>query len=393
MRRLLLAYSEYRNEPYRLFFPLGILFLILGLVPWILWRFHFLQTYPRDLHTTAMIGGFLLQFTTGFLMTAVPKFTGARPSSLLETSLAFGISLIGLFSLSLTRFLWADLCSLALLIFLAIFAGIRFKNRRWNLPPSFLFLPAGFVFGILGCSFLILRAWNPVLNTSGRLLFYEGMMLSFILGVGARLISALLGWAPNPKVLIQASSKSRNWKEIDVFTFLVILFALAYASQIFGLWRSGQILKILVVLYIAVTKWKLYKLPNEPGALSWGIYFSAWFAVLGVCLPVFPEFSSTHWAHVLYLGGFASLSLFIAARVTLAHGGYDLLIEQRSPVLRIVSILTMGSLGLRVWAGLDSEMFSNALISAALIFLVSILVWAIYFVPKMKIQVVKGGYK
>jgi len=376
--------KDYAAEPYRIFFPMGFLFLVVGIVPWILWSLGLIDFYPRDLHMHAMVGGFLVHFALGFLMTAIPKFTGTTSASLGETSLALFIATFGLFSCCLSQLLWAEISSLLLLGFLVFFAFRRFLRRKWNPPPPFLFLPLGFLAGIIGIMLIILSRNYPQLNHAGRILFYEAMMLSLIQGVGSRLVPALLGWAPLPKIQIETRVAKNAWSETKTFAVLAFLFALSYILQSLGFILVGQVLKAIVVCYVAFGKWKLYRLPREIGALSFGVYLAGWLTLIGVLAPLVPGLSNPHWNHILYLGGFAFITFFIASRVTLAHGGYDLAVEKKSLNLQIVAGLVVLSLILRLWAAIDPEMFSNALLSAAFVFLISSLIWAFYFIPKMR---------
>src|SRR6476646_10948863 len=70
------------RDPYRLFFPLGILFGLAGVAIWPLYSFGLTATYSGRSHAFVQIYGFLYAFVAGFLLTAVPRFTGTQPPSL-----------------------------------------------------------------------------------------------------------------------------------------------------------------------------------------------------------------------------------------------------------------------------------------------------------------------
>ncbi len=377
--------EAYTSEPYRIFFPIGILFLIVGIIPWLLWPLGLISTYPRDIHRHTMVGGFLVQFAVGFLMTAIPKFTGTTSASSKEVIVAISLSVIGLLSSCLGELLWFEIASILLLLMLIIFGLKRVKLRKWNPPPTFLFLPVGLLGGTIGMILILLSENGSQLSKLGQLLFYEAMMLALIVGVGGRLIPALLGWSALPKIQIEATGSAERWSEARVWAALALLFAGSYFLQGLELRAWGQIIKFLVVCVVAFKHWRIQYLPRERGVLAAGIYGSAWLTVLGVGIPLFTQFSNSHWNHVLYMGGFAFLTLFIGSRVTLAHGGFDLSLEKRSLTLGSVSILLLVSLGLRLCAVIYPAWFSDALFSAAIVFLLSILIWASYFIPKMRL--------
>ena len=71
-------------EPYRVFFPLGILFGLSGVSLWPLYFSGLHKFYPGIMHARLMIEGFLGAFIVGFLGTAGPRLTGTAPLSRAE---------------------------------------------------------------------------------------------------------------------------------------------------------------------------------------------------------------------------------------------------------------------------------------------------------------------
>src|SRR5205085_2688884 len=69
-------------EPYRVFFPLGVGFGLAGLAIWPLYSFGLTATYSGRSHALVQTDGFLYAFIAGFLLTAIPRFTGTKPPSL-----------------------------------------------------------------------------------------------------------------------------------------------------------------------------------------------------------------------------------------------------------------------------------------------------------------------
>ncbi|MCE9500135.1 MAG: NnrS family protein [Leptospira sp.] len=71
-------------DPYRFFFPLGIIGSILGTGIWVFgwvvqkkWITGFnTDTYPVEVHVGLIGGLFLLPVIKGFILTAIPRFTG-----------------------------------------------------------------------------------------------------------------------------------------------------------------------------------------------------------------------------------------------------------------------------------------------------------------------------
>ena len=69
------------EEPYRVFFPLGMLAGIWGVLMWPMFYAGWLKFYPGEAHTRMMIGGFMGAFVLGFLGTAFPRLAGNRSAT------------------------------------------------------------------------------------------------------------------------------------------------------------------------------------------------------------------------------------------------------------------------------------------------------------------------
>ena len=81
-------------EPYRLLFPLGVMFGALGVYVWIAFAFFPGSEFPVQLHSKLMLGTFLFSFAAGFLMTAIPKMTASFPAQTFELTIAFVLVLL-----------------------------------------------------------------------------------------------------------------------------------------------------------------------------------------------------------------------------------------------------------------------------------------------------------
>ena len=66
-------------EPFRIFFPLGLLLGAIGVALWPLYVWHAIDFYPAQAHVRLMIEGLMGSFIIGFLGTAGPRLLDARP--------------------------------------------------------------------------------------------------------------------------------------------------------------------------------------------------------------------------------------------------------------------------------------------------------------------------
>src|ERR1041385_5916340 len=150
------------SDPYRLFFPLGIILGLLGVSIWPLYYYGRTPGYSGRAHAFVQTDGFLYAFIIGFLLTAIPRFTGTEPQSLpvqyllaaVVAGLAWGVEFL-VFVLRQTGFLFAH----AMLMALAI---RRFLRRRQDPPDTFVLAGLGLLSGAIGGLMNTGIAWSLV---------------------------------------------------------------------------------------------------------------------------------------------------------------------------------------------------------------------------------------
>jgi uncharacterized protein involved in response to NO len=231
------------KEPYRIFFPLGIIFLIWGALIWLpqLWN---TGSYPVLAHRYLMLNGFSASFIAGFLMTAVPKFSGTDIAKKNEVIAFFLVTLSGLIAAYLDFERTVMMISSVQAGLLLSFLIFRISKRNSNPPYSFIFIFVGLGLWLLsGLGFLILE------KEIFKRLHYEGAIAAIILGVGSRLIPGILG-----HVEVVMSQRARYEKPVSIlstvpidFFILIIAFIMSY----FFIEEWGSVVRAIVVFYVA----------------------------------------------------------------------------------------------------------------------------------------------
>lgn len=366
-------------DAYRYFFPAGWVMGIWGVLLWILFPWN-LVSYPGLHHPEIMSGGFFLCFVAGFLMTAAPKFTSSFGPEPWEqySSLVIIASLFA--SLLPQNKIHFYSVVTALFVFLISYMFRRFVGRKSNPPDSFLFVGVGLGAGLFGSVVLLLaQAWDisGELISLARTFLLQGYVLCLVMGVGSRLIPALLGWTPLPT----EASKARP--RVLLFSSLAVLFLGSFVVEVLIHARVGFLIRSLVMTFIALYFWKIHHKPQRKAFQSWWLWTSAWMMLLGQWATVIvPEFR-IHLLHVILVSGLGLMTFMIATRVTLSHGNHDMQIEKNSKALFLGALL-MGFAGLtRLSAGFAPHIYQSHLIYAAYTWILGLLIWGWVFLPKM----------
>lgn len=363
------------QAPYKILFCIGIIYGLLGTWCWIFVRLGWMP-YPLFKHAEWMVLGFLLSFATGFLMTAIPRFLNAPVCELWELIAASVLAMLpfgGLWA-SAEWIAWGGILQLGWLMF---FGMKRILKRSFLPPPSFVFLPVGILSGLVGCIFIGL---NP--SAPGRVLLYEGMMLAFVLGIGSKLVTALLGWSKPIQVQL---IESRFWKNSDSIFFIEAI-AFGFGSLFHALGRApmGDLCWSLVATSVGFRLWKVYRLPQARGSLAYILWLSTIFIIVGLWLVVAFPAHRIHMMHFIYIGGMALMTLMIATRVILSHGGYSLDLELNSRPLLIIGCLFLFAAATRVSAPfIQNELYFSHLAYAGGTLSLAFLVWGAMFLKKI----------
>jgi uncharacterized protein involved in response to NO len=112
--------------------------------------------------------------------------------------------------------------------------------------------------------------------------------------------------------------------------------------------------------------WKLWRLPGRGVRLSWALWAAGWCVALGlVAAAALPRFEITAW-HLVFVGGYGLLTLAIATRVVVSHGGHDMAEENRVLGAGVVAAVVV-ALALRLASdgGSPEAMRRDALAAAA----------------------------
>jgi uncharacterized protein involved in response to NO len=375
-------------DPYRIFFPLGIVLGTAGVSIWPLYWLGVTARYSGRAHAFVQTEGFLYAFVAGFLLTAVPRFTGtAAPSVRVQWPLAAALAAaaaafeVEAFLLGHTVFLLVHSTVIVLLV-------RRVRRRRSAPPDGFALVGLGMLAGAAGAAVNVAVAagWlAPTWDLLGRRLLTEGMVLLLVLGVGGFLGPRLMGFAALPEF------KSAGVSAAGLPPLLagkrVTVYAAAGASIVLSLViedglhvASMAALRAAIATLLMLYTIKPWALPAVRTTLAWCVWSAHWFLIVGLWLAALAPAYRVDFLHVVFMGGFTLLVLAVGTRVVLSHGGHPLSRERRSWALRIGIATGLAALSIRLGAAFAPDSFFLHLGVAALVWIAGMSVWGTHIV-------------
>ncbi len=346
--------KEVRNEPYRLFFPLGILLALGGVGHWLFYALGWMKGYSGFLHANIQTQLYLTCFVSGFLMTAVPRFSGTWSARTWEIAGSLALLLGLTAALFFGRWIVSESLYALWLTFLARFIFARFRKRSVEHPPvEFVWIPPAVFLGIAGAAIIILvlagrlgPEWMPV----GRAMQQQGFMLALVLGVGCFLGPRLMGvhkLAPADPARFKAGLRKKI--SIHAFSAAVLtggFFLEGFQGDVRWYWLRASV----VTWMFLWTRSLNAKVVRGPGLFVRLLSASYWMIALGYWLiPFFPKFH-VMLLHLVFLGGFSLMIFCVSTMVVLNHAGRGELLERPSWIFPLIGAGIAVSLGLRLAA-------------------------------------------
>ncbi len=322
--------SRLLTEPFRLFFPLGILASLIGVLLWPAFFKGWLSYYPLEAHARWMVIGFGGSFITGFLGTAGPRLLGNKPWTAMELVTFLVSALTTMCCLALNRIAVADL--LAGVWLLGILASLLFRvlyGRQDIPPPGFPLVALGI--GGAGIAGIMLSQFSTIgysVETYSflRLIYFQGLLWLPILGVAPYLLPRFFG-KKSLHAFDESATFPNGWvREFSISAFVGVLMVASFALEAWLNVRAGMILRVVVFtsyLFLCVPGIVPFGRANGLGlALRLVIpcVASGW-----ILVAVFPHLR-IGVMHLAFIGGAGLLMFVVGTRVIFGHNDrHDLL--------------------------------------------------------------------
>ena len=330
--------TETRNcmldHPFRVFFMATAVYAILAIFGWIVflfanWRLP-VGWAPLQWHSHEMMYGFATAAITGFVLTALTNWTGAKPLQGRALLMLLFVWVAGRLVMWFAGWLPPWLVAFVDLVFLAILAvyvfGVlwHYKNRRNLVLVGVLvllfvangFMHAGFIYH------------TPQWLAKGQLMGFDLIVLLIAI-IGGRIIPTFTGnWLRKQGV---EGSSIRHWNVIEVLA-LVGLFLTFILDVMMGSHAAIPNIVNVVVLSTAILHalrlfgWAGWLTWREP--LLWVLHMAYLWLVFALALRGLNGFvdfiPSSAWQHALGVGVIGTMILAVMTRVSVGHTGRTL---------------------------------------------------------------------
>ena len=298
------------TEPFRIFFPLGLVAAVFGLLLWPLHYAGWWEVYPAIQHPRILILGFGAAFVFGFLGTAWPRSTGTPPLRSAEIAVLAAAWLAGQSSFAAGAITWGDGFATASCLSLVIMLGIRWVTARDRASPAVLLplLHLWFVSAVLLCWATGLASQSVRGQTLLRLLVYQGFLLIPLFGAGAIIFPGILDRS--------AASRGRCTMILIPVVFAILL---SFAIEAWGMMRLGNGIRFAAILAWAFGPVAMPGRDRASGTRPWALRM-AWAMIASgfACRIIWPQ-QVFAFEHFLFLGGFSQLMLLAADRFAVEY--------------------------------------------------------------------------
>ena len=382
-----ISLADVGNEPFRIFFPMGVLAGIIGVGFWPLHISGVLEWYPGQTHARMMAYGLFGSFILGFLGTAMPRMLSAPPLGTRNVLLLAILHTGMVAALTIQNVAWGDYLFLILLVTFVALMLSRARHRKDTPPPGFIMVGFAFVCILAGSILAVLQHWHEALDSRWvslqRLLSYQGFVLLPILGIGPFILPRFFG-LPSPHDFPEMTIPSTAWRRKAALAATAALLIIAsFFIEVDGWFRTAYAVRFLTTLAYLLLEFPFHRAPKLSSALGASLRIAFAVLVAGfIFIAVFPEFRVS-LLHLTLVGGFAVISFTVATRVVFGHSGNLEKLKGHNRWL-LVSVITML---LAMATRISGDFWPNIMLShynyGAIFWIAGVLLWAFFVLPKV----------
>jgi uncharacterized protein involved in response to NO len=380
-----IGFAEFGREPFRIFFPAGVLAGIAGVSLWPLYFTGITEFYPGLGHARIMACGLFGAFILGFLGTAMPRMLSAKPLHAAQV-----IPLASLHAAMVVAFACSKIATGDLLFFvlIGVFVGLmltRARQRKDTPPPGFILVGLCFISVGAGTVLAVLQHFRDLdvfWVTLQRLLSYQGFVLLPILGIGPFILPRLFGMESQhdfPEMMMPAPAW---WRKAALAFCAGALIIGSFLIEAGGWYRTAYALRFATALGYILAEMPFHR-ASGVNALGIGVGIAFAGIVAGfLAVALFP-IHRVALLHLTLVGGFAVITFVVATRVVFGHSGNLPLLRGRNRWLLVAIGLMLSGMATRISGDFWPKVLASHYSYGAVLWIVGVLVWAIYVLPKV----------
>lgn len=366
--------NKIQSEPFRLFFGLGAIVGIIGVLYWPILIYGMgLQSYPTEYHAYFLILGFFPFFSEGFLLTAFPRLTQTSLCTLYELFFFLLMRILVVVAMIFQR---DSVFSLAFVIELIVFTKVllfRYLTRKRAIPPSFILVFVSLLSGIIGS---ILIFYSEEYIALGKQLLFEDLLLINIIAVGGHLIVSIFN-IEKPSLL----------KKNNLYLLLGSMILISDVIQHLSFAKLGLGIKSLLLTMGFMIEYELFRTCKSQKLAATTIKIALVTILLGYWgqFIFYPDYY-IGFRHLILIGGFVMITISLASRVCLAHSDFVEMTRFKNKVFTFIALLIFISAWTRLSADILLFTYRNHLIYAASLWALALMIWLSYFYVKIFIK-------
>lgn len=343
---------------------------------------------PMLWHGHEMLYGFIGAAIGGFLLTAVPSWTGTRGFAGAPLMLLAALWLAGRIAFAATAVLpWAAIAALELayLPVLAFLIGrslLRERNRNfpmlvivavlWGIDAAFLRAAAA---GNVGAADLALRAGI-------------GLVLLLVTLIGGRIVPAFTANALRHRGI---PADIRSWKPVEAAAIgAMALAVIVDAAAPLSAWAGAVAAVAALAQALRLAGWRSLRTLDDP--VVWVLHAAYAWLPLGLALKALNLLAgaawAAHWLHALTIGTAATMILAVMTRASLGHTGRPLVVGRS--IALAYGLLLLAAL-LRVFGpSLLPISYLGTVEAAALAWIAGFAIFVVVYAPVLTLERADG---
>lgn len=334
---------------------------------------------PQFWHGHEMLFGFIAAAITGFMLTAVPSWTGKQSISGAPLALLSILWLCGRLAFSLqTSLPWAAVL-IAELVFLptviTMLAPALLGSGKRNAPLLLVLL----LFWSCDLTFMITLSNGNIEGASSALRAALNLSLVLITIVGGRIVPTFTSNALKSEAAAIKIASVRPLELAVIIAMLVYAFSDVIAPASTG--TAGIALVAGVLQFWRLSRWHGLKTLSQP--IVWVLHLAYLWLPVGLILKaIFVTTNApwaAHWMHALGAGAAGMMIMAVMTRASLGHTGRKLKV---APIITAAYLLMAAAVVIRVFGpGIWPADYPNTIAIAGYLWILAFGCYAIVYAP------------